>query len=364
VKQREQFATGIGAAQIHHFLVHVVQVLLLWTQNRSWSGDADPSDKGGGRETEVLHAVEANQRACAAQASFAVHSDGPGFVFGGCEELGHDLVGRSRPINEKQIEVLDALLRELRLLVLRLVEAHDQRDAHAPEDWNVIIGRERAVAVRDVERAGEGDELARHNPVQIAVFHFLIRLVLSHVEGGVVVPAEGDGVLEALEAVQVGAAVRAVAHRGVAVGNELVVVGAERVPGLVGRLFETDYHEGAHEERRVALLGVVKRSVVVNFIVLVLLVIHQFLQLLAEQVHFAQVERAEVGEKRLVDQIVVDAEVERVLSRLRRVLVADPIETPRNNLDGCVRFGVARSVSKRFVLNLNHFADRVFDRSN
>ena len=50
----------------------------------------------------------------------------------------------------------------------------------------------------------------------------------------------------------------------------------------------------------------------------------------------AEVERAKIGEVRLVDQVIVDAEVEGVLARLRRISIADPVEASWNDLDWLV----------------------------
>jgi len=158
---------------------------------------------------------------------------------------------------------------------------------------------------------------------------------------------------------KVGAAVRAVSHRRISVRNELVLVGAESLPGFLGGLFENDNHEGTHEEGRVALLGVVERRVVVDFVVLILGIIHEFLELLAEEVDFTQVERAEVSEEWLIHEVVIDAEVESVLARLRRVLVADPVKAPRDDLDGLVRVCVTLTRSS-FSLGLHHFFHLVF----
>ena len=88
---------------------------------------------------------------------------------------------------------------------------------------------------------------------------------------------------------EVGAAVGAITHGGVTIGDEFVVVRAERLPGLVCRLVQHDNHEGAHQEGRVALLGVVQARVMIDLVVLVLLVVHEFLQLLAKQVHLTKV---------------------------------------------------------------------------
>lgn len=351
----KETSAGFSAAQIHHALVHVVQILLLRSQNRPWPGNADPADEGGGWEAEVLHAIEPNQRACSAKTGLAVNCDSSGLVFCSCEELRDDLIRRCRSIDEEEVEVLDALLGELGLLILRLIETNNERNAHSLKNGDVVVRGKRAISISDVEWSRESDELARDDPVEIAVLYFLEGLVLLHVEGVVVVPTEGDGVLEALEAVQIGTTIGAVAHGGVTIGNELVVVGAEGVPGVFCGLLEADYHKGTHQEGGVALLGIVERRVMINLVVLILLVVHEFLKFLAKEVHFAEVKRPEVSEERLVHQVVVNAKVEGVLAGLRRVLVADPVKTARNNLDRCVCIGVARfRCFVCFVLGLYH----------
>ena len=298
----------------------------------------------------MLHAVEANKRASSTETSLTMDGDCSWFALSGRQELGHNLIRGCCTIQEVQVQVFDALLREFGLLVLGLVKAHDECHTHALENWNVVVRGERAVSICHVQGAGEGHEFAGNNPVQIAVLNLLEVLIFLDVKSAVVIPAEGHGELEALEAVQVGATVGTVAHSSITVRNELVVVGAESGPGVISRLFEHDDHEGAHEEGSVALLGVVEGGVVVDLVVLVLLVVHKFLKFLAEQVHLAQVERAKVSEKRLVNKVVVDAEVEGVLPRLGWVLVADPVQSPRDDLHRLVRVATAfgNSCHRRF----------------
>lgn len=152
-------------------------------------------------------------------------------------------------------------------------------------------------------------------------------LILLNIKGSVVIPSEGNSKLESLEAVVVGATVGTVTHGRITVRDKLVVVGAEGLPSFIRRLLEHNDHKGTHKESRVALLGVVQRCVVIDLIVLVLLVVHQLLELLAEQMHLAQVERAKVCEEGLIDQVVVNAEVEGMLPRLWRVLITDPVQS-------------------------------------
>jgi len=99
---------------------------------------------------------------------------------------------------------------------------------------------------------------------------------------------------------------------------------------------------------------------VIDLVVLVLIVVHELLQLFTEQVNFSEVERAKICEERLIDQVVVNAEVEGMLAGLGWVLITDPVEPPWDDLYGCVGVRVALSRSSSFVVWLHHFL--VFSR--
>ena len=187
-----------------------------------------------------------------------MNSDCTALVLSSSQELRHNLVRWRCSVNEEQIEMLDALLDKLVLFVLRLVEADDQRHAHAFEYGHVVVRCERTVSVRNVEGSRERDEFAWDNPVQVTVFDFLEVLILLDIESAVVVPAERDCEFKTLEAVQVGATVSTVSHSCVTIGDELVVVWPESLPGLVCGLFQHNDHEGTHQESSIALFRIVK----------------------------------------------------------------------------------------------------------
>ena len=93
----------------------------------------------------MLHAVQANERASSSKSCLTVDSDSTilaNLVFGSCEELWDDLIGRSCAIDEKEVQMFDSLFRKLGLLILGLIEAHDKRHSKPFEDGYVIIGRE------------------------------------------------------------------------------------------------------------------------------------------------------------------------------------------------------------------------------
>ena len=197
--------------------------------------------------------------------------------------------------------MLDSLFSELILFVLGFIQANDKGHSEAFKYGHVVIWGERAISVRHVKRSRERDKLSWNDPVQIAVFDLLEVLILLHVESAIVVPSERHGVLEAQEAMMICATVGAITHRCVTIGDKLVVVWTERLPCLVCRLAQDYDHEGAHQECRVTLLSVVQARVVIYFVVLVLLVAHKFFKLLAKEMYFSQVKRAEIRKKWLIN---------------------------------------------------------------
>ena len=197
--------------------------------------------------------------------------------------------------------MLNPLLRELVLFILGFIQANDQGHTEALENRHVVIWGERTISICYVERSRERNKLSWDDPIQVTVFDLLEVLVLLHVKSAIVVPSKCHGVLEAQEAVMICAAVGAITHRGVTIGDELVVVRTERLPCLICRLAQDYDHEGAHQESRVTLLGVVQARVVIYFVVLVLLVAHEFFKLLAKEMNFTQVKRAEIRKKWLIN---------------------------------------------------------------
>ena len=90
-------------ASLEHPVVHGDQVLLLWSQDGAGSRDSDPPSERGRREPEVLHAVEGDQGACAAQAGLAVDGDGALLRFCMLQKLLDNVVGRGRTVEEVEV---------------------------------------------------------------------------------------------------------------------------------------------------------------------------------------------------------------------------------------------------------------------
>lgn len=134
-----------------------------------------------------------------------------------------------------------------------------------------------------------------------------------------------------------GAFVGASTHCRVTEGHELRVIGNEHLPRVNEALTEDDDHITSHQEGGVSLLGVVDGRVVIDFKLLVIGVTHKLLELLAELVDLAQIQRPKIGEKGLIDQVVVDTKIKCVLARLWRVLVTDPVQTAGNDLNRLVQ---------------------------
>jgi hypothetical protein len=85
--------------------------------------------------------------------------------------------------------MLDTCLNELLSIVLWLVKSDNQLHSELFEDWDVVIRCERTVLISHIERTRECYELARHYPIQIPVFHFLVMLILLDIEIFIRIPS-------------------------------------------------------------------------------------------------------------------------------------------------------------------------------
>lgn len=115
------------------------------------------------------------------------------FCLSGRQKLVHDMIWWCGPIQEVEIEMLDARLGELLLIILWLVKPDYERHSHLLKDWHVVLRCERAILISDIKRTRERYELTWDGPIQVTVFNFFIMLVLLHIERVVVIPAELDG---------------------------------------------------------------------------------------------------------------------------------------------------------------------------
>ncbi len=103
--------------------------MLLGSQDRARPTDTNPACEIRSGNAIVLHTVEGNETASAAEARLAVNSHATDGAFGNIEEFLDDLLRRSRAIQEVEIEVLDASLEEAVAIVLFLIESDDSGDA-------------------------------------------------------------------------------------------------------------------------------------------------------------------------------------------------------------------------------------------
>ena len=169
--------------------------LLLGADDGARAADAHPAHALGGRVAPVLHHVGADVRARAAEAGLAVDGDRAGLLLADLDEALHDLLAGVRPVLVPELDVADARLGELALVVELLVEADDAGDAQALEEGHVVLGGEGVDPRGDLaaprEGRAEGQELARDDPGAVAVLQPLHAVVLVDVELLVVEVAQG-----------------------------------------------------------------------------------------------------------------------------------------------------------------------------
>ena len=268
-----------SASRLHHFVIHVAKILLLGPENTAWSRDTNPTNKVSWWESNMLHDVKSYKSTCSSEACFTMDSDCSFLSLSCSKELVNDTVGRSRAIQEVEVQVLDSMFREFFLVILGLVESHYQRNTHLFENRDIVLWGKRAVFICSIQRTRKTDEFVGNSPVQIAVFHLLVVLVLNNIEFVIIVPTQLDSEVETIQTVVDGAFVSTSAHGCVSEWSEFVVIWLEHFPGFLGTSLKYDDHKSSHEESCISLLGVISARIVVNLISAILLVVYQLLQL-------------------------------------------------------------------------------------
>jgi hypothetical protein len=164
-----------------------------------------------------------------------VDSDSPGVGLGKvalarAQELVDDVLGRDGAIHKEHVFVLNALVCEAAMVVLRIVETDDLAHLEVLKDVDVAGGRV-AVAVDLVSLVNwthEGQELAWDDPVEVTVLYLLVMLVLLDVKSPEVVPSVLQGLLQTLEAVHDCEFIVAFAFAGVTVVKQMALVVLEQ----------------------------------------------------------------------------------------------------------------------------------------
>lgn len=118
--------------------------MLLRSNDGARPANSDPSNDFGMCEPVVFHDIAGYQRPCSPQTSFAVHGDGPFRVLADVQEPSHDVLAGGAAVDEEQVVVLEAGVREALRLVDLLVQPH--HGAH------VVLFEVREVGFRRVQR--------------------------------------------------------------------------------------------------------------------------------------------------------------------------------------------------------------------
>ena len=145
----------------------------------------------------MLHSIAANECPCAAQTCFTMNSNYSLFLFTKPHKVIHNLVWWNRSVQEVKVRMTDASLDELVPIVLSLIEAYHVSHSKVMEDFDVVFWASAEAAF--VRRwSHECDEFSRNDPIEVAILHFFVILVLTGIKGSEVVPTKPNGMLKAL----------------------------------------------------------------------------------------------------------------------------------------------------------------------
>ena len=165
---------------------------------------AEPRDNLRRRHEKMLHEEQRDERPCPAEACLAVDSKSARFRFDNLEEPLEDLLCGVASVRKIQVVVIELSVEEFFAIIHFVVEAHYARDVVLAEVLEVSLGGVCLHAInigdRCLCRTREGEELARHDPVEVAILDTLVVLVLVRVKVIMIVPSQRDSFVQASEA--------------------------------------------------------------------------------------------------------------------------------------------------------------------
>lgn len=154
------------------------------------------------------------------------------------------------PVQEEEVMMFDPLLCEEFVPILSLIKSDHEVYSLLLEYLDVLcrVFAEPLLCVRLLDGPHEGHELARNDPVKVAVLDLLVVLVVLRLERVVSVPPELDGILQSLQTLEQRALVVAVPLAGVSVRLEVRDVVLEVGMGLFSSLAVENDQVATHEE--------------------------------------------------------------------------------------------------------------------
>ena len=107
-------------------------------------------------------------------------------------ERGHNLIWRSRPINEKQIIMSNPIISESLFIIKWIIESDYPSNVDVLEDLNIFVWVVAVPLLRVslIKWTHESSKLLRNDPVHVTIFYSLVVLVLFDYERFELVPAE------------------------------------------------------------------------------------------------------------------------------------------------------------------------------
>lgn len=305
----------LGAIQVAFApegLFDIFEKVLLLTDDAARSTNAHPADNFFGRELVVLHEEGADERSGSAKASFTVDTEGAFGLFGDVEEFFENAGWRVRAIEIVEIGEVGTDRSEFRSLVVRFVEANDERDVLLDKVWDEVFGRKGSVAVGVASRRvgiivgpSKREYFALYDPVEIAVLDCFEVLVFGQVEAIEIEEAMTPRFVESSQAVEDVYAKKGARSRSrVVKGLEVEILDASI--RVVWRKSQVQQFPGSDQKCSVGSLVWMSRRIEVDR--LVAEDPHFLVESAAKAIQLPKVERTKIEKKVPIQQLVVDRE--------------------------------------------------------
>ena len=181
---------------------HLWQIELLWTKDRSWSCDSNPSYKCFCWNLKVLHCPQTNESSSSSKSSFTVNCNSSMIwsskvVFYNSKEISNNFIRWSRTIDKEKIIMSNSFMFKMLFVVFFFVKSNHSCHINIVKDITIFIWMLPIFmsCISSFDRTHKSNELSWNNPVQISIFNSFIILIFFYIECFEIIPVEFNCVL-------------------------------------------------------------------------------------------------------------------------------------------------------------------------
>lgn len=130
---------------LSHYFLHLDQVVLLRAEDRTRSGNTNPTNKLGSWKVIMFHRITCDKSACSSKPSFTMNSNSSFRTFRKLHEFMHNLQRRYAPIRKVQLLMIDIIILKMNGVICLIIQPYNYFNSQLLEYWNIVSGCEYSI---------------------------------------------------------------------------------------------------------------------------------------------------------------------------------------------------------------------------